>query len=112
MVGLFILCLYSQAFSHGGSHVMGTVMAKTDQTLTVKTKEGQSVSIHTKKETLYRRGATTTTEADLHVGDRVVVETTKDGNTLSATEIRFSSDNDGKSAHETSHHEKSEGGER
>jgi hypothetical protein len=110
---LFVVCVHSQAFGHGGgSHLMGTVTAKTDQQLTIKTRKGQTVSIQVNKETMYRGGMKTATGSDVKVGDRIAVEATKDGDTFTATEIRFSPGGDAKSPQAMPHHEMGKGGEK
>lgn len=110
---LLVLCVHSQAFSHGGgSHVMGTVTAKTDQQLTIKTREGQTVSIQVNKGTIYREGMRTATGSDVKVGERIVVEVTKAGDTFTATEIRFSPGGAAESSQAMPHHEIGKGREK
>ena len=79
-------------FAHGGeTHILGTVTALDAQHVVVKTKEGQTLSIRVTQKTKYREGETAATGADLKVGDRVYVEAARDGDTLTASEIRFAS---------------------
>jgi hypothetical protein len=84
--------VHTLAFAHGGAtHVMGTVVTLDAEHVVVKTKDGKTLSILLTKETKYRKGKATATDADLKVGARVVVEATGEGDTLTASEIRFAS---------------------
>jgi ribosomal protein S1 len=96
---LVVLFFHSSVLAHGGKpHVMGTVTALDAQHVVVETKEGKTISIVLNTETKYRKGQTAATGADLKVGDRVVVHTAGKGDTLTASEIHFSSA-DGKKGH-------------
>lgn len=99
-----VVVFHALVFAHGDeTHVMGTVSALDAQRVVIETKEGKTTSILLNKETKYRKGQTAATGADLKVGNRVVVHTTGKGNTLTASEIRFSSAGEGKD-HEGMHH--------
>lgn len=80
------------AFAHGtGQHVLGTVTAIDATHIEVKTPKGQSVSVRLTDKTRYKaKGKPKTMEAP-SVGDRVVIEATKDGDVLTATEVHYSS---------------------
>ncbi len=80
------------AFAHGtGQHVLGTVTAIDAAHIEVKTTKGQSVSVRLTDKTRYKaKGKPKTSEAP-SVGDRVVIEATKDGDILTATEVHYSS---------------------
>lgn len=87
-----VFCLHTLAFAHGDKpHVMGTVAAVDAQHVVVQTKKGKTLSILLNKATQYRKGEAAATGADLKVGDRVVVDATGEGDTLTASEIRFAS---------------------
>jgi len=87
-----VFCLHTLAFAHGDKpHVMGTVAVVDAQHLVVQTREGKTLSILLNKATRYRKGEAAATGADLKVGDRVVVDATGEGDTLTASEIRFAS---------------------
>ena len=87
-----VLFLHPLALAHEGMpHIMGTVTALDVQHMVVKTKQGKTISVRLNSEAKYRKGKATTTGADLQVGDRVVVDVTGEGETLTAGEIRFSS---------------------
>lgn len=86
-----VLFFYASVLAHGGKpHIMGTVTTLDAQHLIVQTKEGKTISIRLQSETKYRTGKATAAGADLKVGDRVVVDMTGKGDTLTASEIRFS----------------------
>lgn len=99
-----VFCLHTLAFAHGDKpHVMGTVAAMDAQHVVVQTKEGKTISILLNRGTTYRKGEAAATGTDLKAGDRVVIETAMDGETLVAREIRFSSPGE-KKDHERMRH--------
>ena len=101
---LSVLFFHTSVLAHEGKpHVMGTVTALDARHVVVQTKEGKTTSILLKKETQYRKGETAATDADLKVGDRVVVDVTGKGDALTASEIRFASPGEG-TGHEGMHH--------
>ncbi|CAI4030545.1 hypothetical protein DNFV4_00973 [Nitrospira tepida] len=77
--------------AHGpGQHVLGTVTGITGTQLDVTTQKGEKLSILLNEKTQFRpRGASTSGPLP-KIGDRVVVETTKEGERLVATEVLFS----------------------
>ena len=79
------------ASAHGtGLHVLGTVTAIDSAHIEVKTPKGALVSINLSKDTRFKeKGHPKSTEMPV-VGDRVVIEATKDNKTLTATEVHFS----------------------
>lgn len=80
------------AMAHADSqHVLGTVTVIDATHLEVKTPKGKTVDVQLNKHTRFRekgnpKGANMPT-----VGDRVVIEATKDNKELIATEVHFSS---------------------
>jgi hypothetical protein len=78
--------------AHGpGQHVLGTVTGITVTQLDVTTQKGEKLSILLNEKTQFRpRGAGTSGPLP-KIGDRVVVETAKEGERLVATEVLFSS---------------------
>jgi hypothetical protein len=71
------------ALAHGGSeHLMGTVKAVDDQSLTVETKS-KEVKVKLDPDTKFEKSGAAATAKDLSVGERVVVHTrdAKDGQT-------------------------------
>lgn len=78
------------AFAHGkDQHVMGTVTAMTDRSITVQTKAKDPVTVYTMPETKYEKSGATASIKDLKVGDRVVIHATKMNDELMATDVRF-----------------------
>ena len=79
------------AFAHGsGQHVLGTVTAIDSKHMEVKTQKGATVSVNLTKDTRFKeKGRPKSTEMPL-VGDRVVIEATKDNKILTAIEVHFS----------------------
>jgi cell division protein FtsL len=77
-------------FAHGKEqHVMGTVTAMTDSSITVKTTAKDPVTVYTMAETKYEKDGAAASMKDLKVGDRVVIRAAKMGDKLMANEVRF-----------------------
>ncbi|MDP1770278.1 MAG: DUF5666 domain-containing protein [Nitrospirota bacterium] len=91
-----LVCLFSfmatTAFAHGtGQHVLGTVTAIDATHVEVKTPKGKTVDVQVNKQTRFKeKGNLKSTNVPV-VGDRVVIEATKDNKVLRAIEINFSS---------------------
>ncbi len=73
------------------THVMGVVAELDADHIVVKNAEGITTSIALTDDTKYRKGKTAASRADLKIGDRAVVEATKRGDRMIASEVRFSS---------------------
>ena len=87
VLSLTFLLLASIALAHEGhKHVLGTVTAVTAEHLEVKTKDGKAVTVPLTKTTRYLKGKKEANQADVHVGDRVVVDLEKSG---AAEEVRL-----------------------
>lgn len=92
---LFVAVLFATQVpnlaAHGpGQHVLGTVTGITGTQLDVTTQKGERLSILLNEKTQFRpRGAGTSGPLP-KIGDRVVVETAKEGERLVATEVLFS----------------------
>jgi hypothetical protein len=87
---LCTLVLSPLTFAHGGmEHVMGTVTAISDHSLSVKTKDGASTTVEFDGETKFVKGDTPATAKDVVVGSRVVIHAHKRDNSLHAAEIRI-----------------------
>jgi hypothetical protein len=85
----------SMTLAHGDKkHVIGTVEKVNADSVVVKTAVGQSVEVKLIASTMYvsRVGNADkpAKQADLAVGDRVVIHATPRGETLEANEVRFS----------------------
>ncbi len=78
------------AFGHGkGPHVMGTVTAMTDSSITVQSKTKEPVTVYTMPTTKYEKSGSAAAMTDLKVGDRVVIHAEKMGDKLMANEVKF-----------------------
>jgi hypothetical protein len=77
------------AYAHNGMvHVMGTVTAVSDTSITVKAASGPTQNVIITRQTKYLRGARPITLKDVHTGDRIVIHATKKGNQLIAVEAK------------------------
>lgn len=91
VLGFFILWA-PWVFAHGtGQHVLGTVAAIDASHIEVTTPKGGNVTVRVTQNTRYRSQSVTGTDGLPKPGDRVVIEVTKDGDVLIATEVRFAS---------------------
>jgi hypothetical protein len=78
-------------WAHGtGQHVLGTVTAIDTTHVEVKTPKGKIVGVQINKQTRFREKGNPKGANLPAVGDRVVIEATKDDNALIATEVHFS----------------------
>ncbi len=93
IIGLLVSCLAVvgvKAWAHEGSeHVLGTVTAIDGGRIEVKTPQGGTVAVRLTDKTRYRAKGQVGAQERPQVGDRVVIETTGDGQALTATEVRF-----------------------
>lgn len=79
------------AWAHGsGQHVLGTVTAIDGTHIEVKTPKGAMVSVQVTKQTHFKAKGSPSSTGVPDVGDRVVIEATKDKKTLTATEVHYS----------------------
>jgi len=91
IVVLIFAFLSGNAYGHGtGLHVLGTVVAIDATHVEVKTPKGATVSVKLTKETRFKEKGKPKTMELPAVGDRVVIEATKDDKILTATEVHFS----------------------
>jgi len=68
------------AYAHNGlEHVMGTVTAMTDSTITVDTVKHTSVTVTIDPSTKFTRGDAQVSRKDLKVGDRVAIDAKESG---------------------------------
>ena len=78
------------AIAHGKEkHIMGTVTAIGEDSITVQTTAKQTVTVYTKPNTKYEKSDAAASIQDLKVGDRVVVHAATMNDKLMATEVRF-----------------------
>jgi len=79
------------SFAHGtGQHVLGTVTAIDATHIEVKTPKGRTMNVQVNKQTRFKEKGNPKSANVPVVGDRVVIEATKDDNVLLAIEIHFS----------------------
>jgi hypothetical protein len=99
MIRTFVLActllLSPAAFAHGtGQHVLGTVTAIDATHIEVKTQKGTTVSVALTKQTRFKEKGNPKSIEPPSVGDRVVIEATKDEKDtkkgLIATEVHYS----------------------
>lgn len=87
---ILALGLYSTAaFAHNGMiHVMGTVTATTDNSISVKSTDGKTQTVTLAATTKFSKGNKTITIKDIKAGDHIVIHSTKKGNQLVAAEVK------------------------
>ncbi|HXX76293.1 MAG TPA: DUF5666 domain-containing protein [Nitrospiraceae bacterium] len=79
------------AWAHGtGQHVLGTVTVIDATHVEVKTPKGKTVDVRLNKQTRFREKGNPKGANLPAVGDRVVIEATRDDKALIATEVHFS----------------------
>ena len=87
------LLLGALAFAHGGmEHILGTVTAIADHSLSVKTRDGAVKTVEFDGETKFVKGDAAATVKDIQVGSRVVIHAHRDDKTLHAAEVRIGTD--------------------
>jgi putative ribosome biogenesis GTPase RsgA len=88
---LTYLLISTASFAHGtDQHVLGTVTAIDATHVEVKTQKGKTVAVQVNKQTRFKEKGNPKGANLPVVGDRVVIEATKDDKALLATEIHFS----------------------
>jgi hypothetical protein len=81
------------AFAHAGmEHVMGTVTAVTEHSLSVKTRDGAIKTVEFDGETKFVKGEAAATIKDIRVGSRVVIHAHNHDNALHAAEVQIGTD--------------------
>ncbi|HLZ32422.1 MAG TPA: DUF5666 domain-containing protein [Nitrospira sp.] len=86
-----LLFISTMAFAHGtGQHVLGTVTAIDEKHIEIRTPKGATVSVQINKQTRFKAKRAPKSTEPPEVGDRVVVEATKEDKVLIATEVHFS----------------------
>ncbi len=87
------LLLGTLTFAHGSmEHVMGTVTAITDHSLSVKTRDGATKTVGFDSETKFVKGDAAATVKDVQVGSRVVIHAHNHDNSLHAAEVKIGTD--------------------
>jgi hypothetical protein len=89
-IAALIVLFSAIAFAHGNEqHVMGTVTAIDNGSITVRTTAGNSVTIQLDPKTRFTKGGSAAAIADLKVGDRVAIHAMKDHDKLIAHTVKF-----------------------
>lgn len=92
ILAVFLFMVPTVLLAHGNStHVMGTVTESTQDHIVVKTTKGKLVTITVNAETILNHNGINTKTVKPQVGNRVIAETVRNGDTLVAKELRFSS---------------------
>ena len=87
---LSLLFLAGMAFAHGNEqHVMGTVTAVSDSSITVETMDKHQVTVSIVPDTKFMMGTTAATLTNLKVGDRVVIHAVKKDDQLQAHMVKI-----------------------
>jgi hypothetical protein len=88
---LLFACISPVARAHEGMiHVIGTITALTDKSVTVETTDKRSVEVVLVDTTTYEKASKPAARADLKVGDRVVIHSRMMKGVLQAHDVRFS----------------------
>jgi len=91
LLTLTILLMSATVFAHGSSqHVLGTVTAIDEKHIEIKTPKGAPVSVKLTKQTRFKEKGNPKATEPPTVGDRVVIEATKENKILTATEVHYS----------------------
>jgi hypothetical protein len=91
VAGLLLLCTSVLLHAHGGMiHVMGTVTAITDKSVTVETTDKKTVEVLFTDTTTFVNGSKPADRKELKIGDRVVIHAVKVKDSLQAHEVHFS----------------------
>jgi hypothetical protein len=78
------------AYAHNGMvHVMGTVTAMTDTSISVKAMDGKVQTVALTTGTKYLRGETSVTLKDIKIGDHIVIHATGKPDHLVAAEVKL-----------------------
>ncbi len=83
-VAMFTMVPGAAVAHDGGEDVTGTVLSVTNSSVTVKTTKGKTVEVKLDAKTEYTRGKARAKQADLKVGDRVVVHAMEMNKALTA----------------------------
>ena len=89
---ILIVTLFAStlAFAHGNlAHVLGTVVAVTDHSLSVKTSDGSIKVVAFDAETHFLKGGAPATVKDVVIGSRVVIHDHQNGDKFHAVEVKI-----------------------
>ncbi len=89
---LLVLVVFAAGatLAHGKEeHLMGTVTAMTDSSITVQTKAKDPIVVYTIAETKYEKSGAAASMKELKLGDRVVIHAARINDKLVANEVQF-----------------------
>jgi hypothetical protein len=90
ILAIAFLIISTAAFAHGsGQHVLGTVTAIDAKHLEVKTPKGKTVTVQLNGQTRFKEKGNPKKAEPPTVGDRVVIEATKEDKIMTATEVHY-----------------------
>jgi hypothetical protein len=85
---LALILMAGVAYAHNGmEHIMGIVVSTTSNSITVKTKDGQTQTVQVDAKTKYTQMNKPVAMQDLKAGDRVVIHAAKKESKLVAAEV-------------------------
>jgi len=85
-----VVLLIALAHAHGSAvHVLGTVTAVSDVSISVKTTTGETNVVTIDGETKFLKGDSAAALKDIHVGDRVVIHADSQDGKLHAAEVKL-----------------------
>jgi Domain of unknown function (DUF5666) len=88
-----ILIISTQTFAHGGmEHVLGTVTAVADHSISVRARDGAIKTVEFDGETKFVKGDAAATIKDVQVGSRVAIHAHNHDNSLHAAEVKIGAD--------------------
>lgn len=91
LLAFALISLPTIAAAHGtDQHVLGTVTAIDATHIEVKTPKGASVTVKVTDQTRFTAKAVKRPQGQPQVGDRVVIDVTRDGSDMTATEVQYS----------------------
>lgn len=87
---ILTLLLSTLAVAHGNlAHVLGTVVAVTGNSISVKTGDGSVKVVDFDAETHFLKGGSPATAKDVQVGSRVVIHAHQNGEKFHAAEVKI-----------------------
>jgi uncharacterized protein DUF5666 len=85
-----VLLLTALVHAHGNAvHVLGTVTAVSEVSISVKTTTGETKVVTIDAETKFLKGDSAAALGDIHVGDRVVIHAHSHEGKLHAAEVKL-----------------------
>jgi hypothetical protein len=92
LLAFALVSVPSLVTAHGNDqHVLGTVTAIDATHIEIKTPKGASVTVKVTDQTRFTAKAVKRPNGQPEVGDRVVIDVTRDGSVMTATEVQYSS---------------------